>query len=241
MEVDDMEDTLVQLVCLPLYSESNTQGRYVPERNSLNMWNASGRERHEDEVGIPIPIEFRNKYPDFFPGVGRSFELILPNYITLSAKQCQQDGKALMSNPNKDLGKWLLRTILGIPKLKVVTYSMLRSVGIDSVYIEKWSHGRSFYYKMFPAPTNEYDRFIRGAKIQRSGPVKAEIISSPQQQQKSATNQKPQRVASLGEAVTHKVFGIGTIVSINGDTVEVQFPNSIKKLQYTWLVNNKCV
>ena len=67
-----MSDTLVQLVCLPLYSETAADGRFVPFRNSLNMWNASGRPRHEDEIGIPVPIEFRNRYPDFFPGVSVS-------------------------------------------------------------------------------------------------------------------------------------------------------------------------
>ena len=132
-----MKDVLVETVCLPLYSENATEGKFVPVRNSLNMWNASGRPRHEDEIGIPIPIEFRNMHPDFFPGSYVSFRLVLPNLSSLKAKQCQQGGKALMSNPNKDLGRWLLRTVLRIPKHTVVTYPMLVKIGIDSVYLEK--------------------------------------------------------------------------------------------------------
>lgn len=109
-------DKIIKIACLPLYSESNAEGKYVPMRNSLNLWNASGRPRHENEVGIPIPVEFRNRHADFFPGLMKSFDLRLPNFRTLKAKQCQQDGKALMSNPNKDLGKWILRDVLGIPE-----------------------------------------------------------------------------------------------------------------------------
>ena len=30
-------------------------------------------------------------------------------------KVCQENDKALMSNPNRDLGKWILRTVPGIP------------------------------------------------------------------------------------------------------------------------------
>ena len=44
-----------------------------------------------------------------------------------------QVGKAIMSNPNKTLGKWLLRDVFGLPEGTLVTYDMLRVFGIDSV------------------------------------------------------------------------------------------------------------
>lgn len=40
-------------------------------------------------------------------------------------------------NPNKDLGKWLLRDVLGLQVEELLTYSKLRILGIDSVRIDK--------------------------------------------------------------------------------------------------------
>ena len=42
-----------------------------------------------------------------------------------------------MSNPNKDLGKWLLRDILKIEEGVLVTYEMLLEIGIDAIIFEK--------------------------------------------------------------------------------------------------------
>ena len=42
-----------------------------------------------------------------------------------------------MSNPNKALGKWLLRDILKLEERKLVTYDVLALYGIDSVIIRK--------------------------------------------------------------------------------------------------------
>ena len=42
-----------------------------------------------------------------------------------------------MSNPNKALGKWLLRDVLKIPYGKIITYNDLLEVGIDSVCFKK--------------------------------------------------------------------------------------------------------
>ena len=48
-------------------------------------------------------------------------------------------GKGLMSNPNTQLGKWILRDILEIPYGQLVTMDDLYSIGIDSVEIRKIS------------------------------------------------------------------------------------------------------
>ncbi len=123
-------------VILPLYSTRGHEMQ-VPEKSGLNQWNARGRKRDENEVYIPIPIEIHKKYPDFFPGRETPFELILPNGKSLSAKICQANGKALMSNPNSALGEWILRKVLRKKPGELVTMNDLAKYGIDSVRIEK--------------------------------------------------------------------------------------------------------
>ena len=46
-------------------------------------------------------------------------------------------GKSIMSNPNKVLGKWLLREVFELAEGTVVTYEMLEKFGIDSVIFTK--------------------------------------------------------------------------------------------------------
>ena len=239
-----MNDTLLEIACLPLYSESRAEGRFIPVRNSLNMWNAEGRPRHPDEIGIPIPIDFRNHHPDFFPGVNTAFELKLPNFATLSAKQCQQGGKALMSNPNKDLGKWLLRVVLGIPKYTVITYDMLEERGIDSVYIEKWKGRSRIYYKVSPAPVNTYDKYIRGMKIKNKETPKNLKSNTPSTFEKNRSAEKPtssniQILPKIGRVIIHPKFGNGTIINIVNNTVEIDFGGNLRSLDAHWLREQK--
>jgi hypothetical protein len=125
-----------EFVILPLYSTRNLP-KNVPEKSGLNQWNAGGRLRHNKEVYIPIPIWIHRKFPNFFPPRDVAFILKLPDNKTLSAKVCQDDSKALMSNPNKDLGEWLIDKVLRLPPGQIVTYEMLESIGIDSVEIRK--------------------------------------------------------------------------------------------------------
>ena len=119
-----------------MYSKSKG-ANFVFEKSGLNQWNADGRERNENEVYIPFPAEVREKYRDFFPDRDVQFNAILPNGDKISMKICQENDKAVMSNPNKVLGKWLLRDVLGIPVNTLVTYELLLTVGIDSVLFEK--------------------------------------------------------------------------------------------------------
>lgn len=127
---------IFEKVYLPLYSEK--QGlKYVPEKSGLNQWNASGRPRNEREVYIRIPLWIHRKFPGFFPPKDQQFELKLPNGQILSAKVCQQGGKALMSNPNKALGEWLIDRVLKIEPGNIVTYSLLEEVGTDTVEVRK--------------------------------------------------------------------------------------------------------
>jgi|GEM_PF-1907484 len=72
-------------------------------------------------------------------------------------KVCQQGGKAIMSNPNKDLGKWILRDVLKIPEKKVVKYKDLLEIGIDSVVFEKFDN----FYKLDFQKIGSYEFFIQ--------------------------------------------------------------------------------
>lgn len=124
-------------VILPLYSNTQEQGNYIPEKSGLNQWNAGGRKRDEKEVYIRIPSWIHTQFPNFFPSRSESFNLKLPNGSVLSAGIFQDGAKALMSNPNKALGNWIIDTVLKIQPGKIVTYKDLNDIGIDSVEIQK--------------------------------------------------------------------------------------------------------
>ncbi len=120
-------------IVLPLYS---TRTHQVPAKSGLNQWNAKGRPRDENEVYIPVPKFIHHKYPNFFPDRETPFSLLLPDGKTiLSAKLCQSDSKALMTNPNKDLGEWILRKVLHKKPGELLTMFDLEKAGIDSVCI----------------------------------------------------------------------------------------------------------
>lgn len=129
---------ITEILMLPLYTyDRSTKRKVVAEKSGLNQWNALGRRRDPDEVYIPYPAEIRSINENFFPDRNTPFDVKLPNGKTLSMKVCQDGGKALMSNPNKDLGKWLLREILKIEEGVLVTYEMLLEIGIDAIIFEK--------------------------------------------------------------------------------------------------------
>lgn len=123
-------------VILPLFSDHGRQ-RHVPERSGLNQWNANGRPRHHDEVYVPIPKKIHTAFPDFFPPRDQPFTLALPDHNRLNAKVCQDNSKALMTNPNRDLGEWLLRTVFELQPEQLLTYEYLEIIGIDSVRVER--------------------------------------------------------------------------------------------------------
>ena len=127
-----------RVLALKLYSVKNDKP-FVFEKSGLNIWNAGGRKRHPDEVYIPFnkPDRDRPENKDFFPPREKSFNLMLPNKQILSAKICQEQGKAIMSDPNKALGKWLLRDVLNLPEKTIITYDLLQQKGFDTVLFEK--------------------------------------------------------------------------------------------------------
>lgn len=142
-------------IFLPLYSDKGGK-RYVPEKSSLNQWNAAGRKRNANEVYIQIPSWIHKKFPTFFPGRDQAFNLNLPDKKILSAKVCQDGGKALMSNPNQELGKWLLRNVMNLEENELLTYERLQELDIDSVVIYKEAEGE---YSIDFTTMGSFDQF----------------------------------------------------------------------------------
>ena len=130
------DERLKPSVILPLFSDRTGD---VPEKSGLNQWHAEGRIRDVDEIYIPIPAWIHQRFPGFFPDRDEVFTLITenPSQKSFQVKVCQDNSKALMSNPNKALGHWLLRDIMEIPLGYVMTRSDLRQLNVDSVEIIK--------------------------------------------------------------------------------------------------------
>lgn len=130
-------------IVLPLYSPRSGE---VELKSGLNQWNARGRSRDLNEVYIPIPSWIHKKFKGFFdystmneksPKNSPSFNVELPNGRLMKCKVAQEGGKALMSDPNKDLGKWILRDVLKLKPGTVVTMDLLKEIGIDSIKLTK--------------------------------------------------------------------------------------------------------
>ncbi|SCY25692.1 hypothetical protein SAMN02910292_01224 [Lachnospiraceae bacterium XBB2008] len=176
-----------QQICLRLYSVSKDGVKFVGEKSGLNQWNADGRSRDENEIYIPYLTKDRNRDKSFFPPRDTPFDLYLPDGTKLSAKVCQaayakmpdeeyeklsddekrvedqrrSEGKAIMSNPNKELGKWLLRKVFELAPGTVVTYEMLEKFGVDSVIFTKISNSE---YSIDFSEIGTYEEFYEEAE-----------------------------------------------------------------------------
>ncbi len=144
-----------EYIILPLFSDKGE--RHVPSKSSLNQWNAGGRKRNKDEAYISIPSWIHKKFPEFFPDRDKCFNLKLPDGQGIRAKVCQDGGKALMSNPNLDLGRWILRKVLNLNIGELLTYDRLESLGIDSVAITKEN---DLEYHIDFMKLGSYDNFL---------------------------------------------------------------------------------
>ena len=163
-ELLSTKETLLHLkkttpwLCLRLYSTKADGTKFVAEKSGLNQWNGARSSYKTDkttgkrikvketprdinELYIPYPVEDRRRGA-FFPPRDTPFDLKMPDGTWISAKVCQQDGKAIMSNPNNLLGKWLLRDVLELQEGTRITYEMLKEYGIDSVMFTKLDEGK---------------------------------------------------------------------------------------------------
>lgn len=152
----------VDQLCLRLYSIKPDGTKFVGEKSGLNQWNGARKDkdgvmhqRNPDELYIPYPVMDRRRKA-FFPPRNTHFDLLLPDGKKIVAKVCQSDGKAIMSNPNKDLGHWLLRDVFELPIGTKVTYQMLQVFGIDSVMFTKLTDRK---YSVDFCSLGEYERF----------------------------------------------------------------------------------
>lgn len=143
-------------VILPLYSTRNKDKKEVAEKSGLNQWNAGGRKRDLGEIYIPIPSELHKKYPNFFPKRDQDFNLQIPTGEIFSAKLCQENSKALMTNPNKSLSDWLLRKVLQLKEGELATIEKLDKLGFDSVIITKTDNQD---FKIDIMKTDTYNEF----------------------------------------------------------------------------------
>ena len=135
--------------------------KIVQKQSALNQWNASGRKRDPNEVYIPIPALIRNNFPNFFPGRNTPFILKTPIGEILNAKVCQDNNKALMTNPNKALSKWLLRDVLKLKEFELASIDNLEFLGIDSVIVYKEKEGE---YSIDIQSWGSYEKFIENFK-----------------------------------------------------------------------------
>ena len=147
-----------EYVILPLYAISNKlhKEKEVQEKSALNQWNAGGRARDYGEVYIPIPRIIQKEMHNFFPSRDKHWQLITPSNETLTAKVCQEGGKALMTKPNKALSDWLLRGVLNLRKGELLEYSKLEKVGVDSVKVTKLPNDT---YKIDFTSIGSYEKF----------------------------------------------------------------------------------
>ena len=147
---------LLEYVILPLYGMKDKK-KFVFEKSGLNQWNAGGRKRDFGEVYIPIPKEIHNKFPNFFPERDIEFQLEIPTGQILKASVCQDNSKALMTNPNNALSDWLLRKVFDLKEGELATIEKMDELGFDSVIIEKI--GKNIY-KIDKAKSESYSDFI---------------------------------------------------------------------------------
>lgn len=143
-------------VILPLYSTRNKDKKEIAEKSGLNQWNAGGRKRDLGEIYIPVPAELHKKYPNFFPKRDQDFNLQIPTGEIFSAKLCQENSKALMTNPNKALSDWLLRKVLQLKEGELATIEKLDELGFDSVIISKTDNQD---FKIDIMKTDTYNEF----------------------------------------------------------------------------------
>jgi len=146
----------VNFVILPLYGMRDKQ-KYVFEKSGLNQWNAGGRKRNMGEVYVPIPTEIHKLFPFFFPSRDTEFNLKIPTGEVFRAKVCQDNSKALMTNPNKAMSDWLLRKIFNLQEGELATIEKMNELEFDSVIIQK---DDAENYKINKVKSDSYEKFI---------------------------------------------------------------------------------
>ncbi len=168
-EPESAQTDVDPFVILPLYSTKSSIIKEVPLKSGINQWNAGGRARSFGESYIPVPAIVHQIRSGFFPDRETKFQLHLPNGEVVSAKICQQGDKALMSDPNDKLCKWLFSMIDGdwsksesrFSGSKPYSYDDLVNINKDSVRVSKSSDGQTYF--MESAPLGSFEQFVASA------------------------------------------------------------------------------
>lgn len=173
---------------LPLYSYRLKE---VPKKSGLNAWNGlpkskgSSTLRPEGEAYIPIPKSLwvkkphwvdpevdMSKYKLYQKQTGNSsyeINLHMPDGKVFPALFGQSDFKALETNPQSILGKWILN-VLGIdhpqryiydkPSNNTVTMELLQELGFDSVKLWHEDKGNNREVWIDFASYGSFERFM---------------------------------------------------------------------------------
>lgn len=167
--LSEVENSVLDSILLPLYSPKSGQ---VPLKSGLNQWLAGGRRRSFGEAYISIPASVHALAPGFLPPRDRFFQLVLPNDEKVSVKVCQEGGKALMSNPNSDLGAWLMVALDGslsdarkrFERGSAYSRADLERLGSDCMRITR-TDSPSVYRASF-AELGEFESFIENSELE---------------------------------------------------------------------------
>lgn len=163
-----------EFIILPLYGYKNKE-KFVFEKSGLNQWNSKPRpgqlRRGYGEFYIQVPAIIHKIYPNFFPEIKKDkeyFKLKIPTGEIFQASMCQtyeteingevvNKGKGLMTNPNKALSDWLLRTVLRLQEGELATIEKLNELGLDSVIIKKIDNQN---FEIDIRKTDSFERFL---------------------------------------------------------------------------------
>ncbi len=187
-------------VVLPLYAPKSllSASPQVGPKSGISQWSAGGRPRKFGEAYIPVPKRLHedSRLEGFFPaadGVCRPFRLRLPDGRDVRAKLCQEGMKALMSDPNDDLARWLYAMIDGsfekaslrqreVGASRPYTYEDLEVVGKDSVAVLKTDEER-FELRLLPlgAARRFWQLEARGGAPRTLGGFKALLDAQAEQ------------------------------------------------------------
>lgn len=177
-------DRLKEVIYLPIYSDRTMT---VGEKSGFNAWNGasktkgSGILRPEFEAYIPVPVWIHQAFPYFFGfnaldekerAASGSFNLHLPDGRVMKAIVTQDNGKSLQTNPQRELGKWILHDVLGLEARELLTINHLMKLGVDSLKITKIDDNN---FKIELAETYAFERW----KIDISEKIEKQVKRMP--------------------------------------------------------------
>lgn len=159
-------------IILPLYQDKR-EGAFVSPCSGINIRHSKSKNkgsqipRPDYEIEIRISTWIHHIFPKFFGVNGfdqseiknrdlNDFDLILPDGRVLRGRIKQESGKSLQTNPQGDLGEWILKDVLGLKNREIVTMEYLNELGIDSLKITKLDNK---HFKITVAETGAYEKF----------------------------------------------------------------------------------